>query len=120
MFAVLATLVASLGLAGMLIRSINERRRELGIRVALGATPAAVVRLVVRELTIVLAIGLALGLACSFWSTRLLASQLGGVVSTDALSYGFGVATIAAAIVLAGIPAARRASRLDPTDAMRL
>ena len=119
-FALLATLVASLGLAGMLIRSINERRRELGIRVALGATPAAVVRLVVRELTIVLAIGLALGLVCSFWSTRLLTSQLAGVVSTDALSYGFGVATVAAAFALAGVPAARRASRLDPTDAMRL
>lgn len=118
-FAVLATIVAAVGLAAILSRLVAERRREFGIRVALGATPRGIARLVAGEAGIVLAAGIALGLAASWWIAGLLTSRLFGVVRGDMWSYGLGLAMIVVVMFVCALPALRRAARLDPTIAMR-
>ena len=118
-FAALATIVAAIGLAGVLARTLAERRRELGIRVALGATPAGVARVVAKEAAVVLVVGIPLGLAASWGLAGLLTSHLFGVSSTDPLSFAAGILIVLAVMTACAVPSARRASRLDPTLAMR-
>jgi predicted permease len=119
-FAGLALLLALVGVYGVLSFMVAERRREIGIRLAIGATRGRVVALVMKQGLVIAFTGLAVGLAGALSVNRLLASLLFGVAPTDPLTLG--AVTLALAIVAAlacGLPA-WRASRLDPNTALRL
>ncbi|MBI1353963.1 MAG: FtsX-like permease family protein [Acidobacteria bacterium] len=118
-FAGAALLLAALGAYGVLSYMVNERRREIGIRVALGATRSDVVGQVLRQGLAVTAIGVVLGLAGALVLNRLIASLLFGVQPTDAGTIAFVVATMAAVALAAGGLPAWRAARVDPNVALR-
>ena len=118
-FAGLALLLAVLGTYGVLSFMVAERRREIGIRVAIGATRGSIVALVTKQGLVIVSIGLAAGLAGALGLNRLLASLLFGVEPTDPATLAAVVATIAIVAALAcGLPA-WRASRLDPNVVLR-
>jgi putative ABC transport system permease protein len=118
-FALLATLLAAVGIGGIIAYSVAQRGRELGIRQALGAAPADVVRIVLGEGVRLAVIGVTVGLILAMFGTRLMRTFLFGVGSADPLTY-VAVAVVLAAIALlsAWIPA-RRAIRVRPADALR-
>jgi predicted permease len=118
-FGVLATLLASVGLYGVLAYNVTRRTREIGLRLALGALSRDVVWLVLREALLLLGIGLAVGLPAALGLAHYARGQLFGVSFADPISLGLGVAGLAAAATLAGVIPARRAGRLDPTRALR-
>ena len=118
-FALTALLVAAIGLYGLLAGEVTAQRREIGIRLALGAEPSAVLSGVVRRGLILVAAGLALGLALTVPALRLLASQLTGPSDSPlnaALLAGLIMLTVA---LVASLIPARRASRVDPATALR-
>ena len=118
-FAAVAMLIAAVGIYGVLAYTVNQRTREIGLRMALGAPRAQVLRLVVREGMAVGATGIAVGLACALLLSRILASLVFDVPVRDPLTY-LGVALMLAIVALAAcvIPA-RKASRVDPMVALR-
>jgi predicted permease len=118
-FAAAALLLAAIGAYGVIAFAVVQRTRELGIRMALGATRAEVVRLVVGYGGRLAAIGIALGVVAALALSRVLRSLLFGVSATDPATFA-GVALLLAAVaVLASWLPARRAARIDPTVAMR-
>ena len=118
-FAGLALLLAVVGTYGVLSFMVAERRREIGIRVAIGATRGSIVALVTKQGLAIVAIGLAAGLAGALALTRLLGSLLFGVEPTDPGTLAAVMSTIAIVAALAcGLPA-WRASRLDPNVVLR-
>jgi predicted permease len=118
-FAGLALLLAVVGTYGVLSFMVAERRREIGIRVAIGATRGSIVALVTRQGLVIVSIGLAVGLAGALAASRLLASLLFGVGPSDPATVAAVTVTIAlAAAAACGFPA-WRASRLDPNVALR-
>jgi putative ABC transport system permease protein len=118
-FAACALALAMVGLYGVIALSVGQRRREIGVRMALGARPADVLRLVLGEgLTITLA-GTALGLLGAVALSRVVTSLLYGVSATDAPIYGASAAGIVIVTLLATFIPARRATRVDPTSALR-
>jgi len=120
MFAVLATLVAAVGLYGVLARGVSERRREFGVRAALGATPRAMSSLVAGEAMRLVAGGVVLGLAASWWLSRFVESRLFGVTRFDAVSFGSAVVLAFVVLLVSSLPAARRAGRTDPAEMLRV
>jgi predicted permease len=119
LFASMALLLAAVGIHGVLSYSVSQRGREIGIRMALGATARDMVGLIVREGLGLTAVGLGLGLLGAFAVTRLLSSQLYGVTPTDPLTFG-GVAGMLALVALIATAApARRAAAVNPLDALR-
>jgi uncharacterized membrane protein YeaQ/YmgE (transglycosylase-associated protein family) len=119
LFAVLALAVAAAGLFSVLTRTVAERRRELGIRAALGATPAQIAALITREAATGLAAGAAIGILASAWLSRFLASWLFGVSRFDVLSFAVAMACVIGATILATVPACRQAMRLGPATTLR-
>jgi putative ABC transport system permease protein len=119
LFAATALLLASIAVYGVLSYLVTERRREIGIRMALGATRARVVRHVLGQGVRLTTMGLLLGLAGAFWATRLLASMLYGVRPLDPVTLGAVSLILAAVALIASYVPARRASRVDPTVALR-
>jgi putative ABC transport system permease protein len=119
-FAGVALLLAVIGLYGMLAYSVTQRSREMGIRIALGARPTSVFRLVVRQGMVLVVIGVVLGLAGALAVTRVLTTQLFAVAPRDPAVF----VVVATALTLAGLAAciipARRATRADPISALRL
>lgn len=118
-FAILATVLAMLGLYGVMAHSVTRRTREIGIRIALGAQPERIRGMVLREMLWILGIGLAAGIPAALVLSKVTQSQLYGVKAYDAL-------VVAAAVVALGVTAfaaaylpARRASRVDPLRALR-
>jgi putative ABC transport system permease protein len=119
-FAALALLLAVLGVYGVLSFMVAERRREIGIRLAVGATRRGIVALVMTQGLVMTSIGLAAGLAGAFGLNRLFASLLFGVEPTEAGTVAAVTSAIAIAAALACVFPAWRASRLDPNVVLRV
>jgi putative ABC transport system permease protein len=118
-FGALALLLAGLGLYGITAYTVSRRRNEIGIRMALGAPPAGVIRLVLTRVFVLVVLGLVIGGAASAWGSRLVASLLYGIEPHD-LGTLVGASSILAAIcALAGWLPARRAARIDPAAVLR-
>jgi ABC-type antimicrobial peptide transport system permease subunit len=118
-FAGLALLLAAIGTYGVLSCVVTERRREIGIRVALGATRTHVLTQILKHGLQVTVWGVAIGLAGALALNRLIASLLFGVQPTDSVTILIVIATITAVAVLASWLPAWRASRLDPNVVLR-
>ena len=118
-FALAALLLASLGIYGVIAFAVNQQQRELGIRLALGARPSAVVRMVLVDGLRLTLIGVVLGVAGALATTRLLATLLVGVGPNDPTAF-VGIAFILSLVALAAcwVPA-RRAAAVDPLRALR-
>jgi predicted permease len=118
-FAALATILAAVGLYGVVARSVAERRREFGIRMALGARPALMARLVARDALGVVLGGAVLGLAASAGLARLIESRLFEVSPWDPVAAGAALALLLGVAVAATQPAVRRATHVEPATALR-
>lgn len=118
-FAALATLLASIGLYGVLAYTVAQRTREIGIRMALGATAPEVRSLVLRDVGVLLGIGVLLGVAGALAAGRLFESVLYGVKARDPLVLGASVTVLSIVALLAGSLPAWRATKIDPMVALR-
>jgi len=118
-FAVIAMLLATIGIYGVISYWVERRTSEIGIRVALGADRADILHLVSREFAVMVALGLALGLGGAFALTRLLAGMLFGVSATDLATFGGIPLVLAAAALAATLAPLRRATRIEPLVALR-
>jgi ABC-type antimicrobial peptide transport system permease subunit len=119
-FGIVALLLACLGLYGVTAYAVSRRTREIGIRMAIGATRAEVLGTVVRGALVQLAIGLAIGLPAAIATARLLRSQLFGIGIYDPLSFGGSLVLLGLAAVAASLVPARRAASMDPVRALRI
>jgi ABC-type antimicrobial peptide transport system permease subunit len=113
-------LLAAVGIYAVVAFAVTERTREIGVRVALGAGRRQVRWLVVRQALLPVAVGAGLGFAASLGIGRLLTSQLFDVTPADPLTFLAVVLTFAAVAVTASYLPARRATALDPLDALRI
>jgi ABC-type antimicrobial peptide transport system permease subunit len=118
-FGLLATLLASIGLYGVMAFVVARRRKELGIRIALGASRGLVLWLVMREVLVLLAIGLAVGVPAGLALGRYVSSTLYGVQAGDPWMAGSTVLVLTLVSAAAGLIPAHRASRIDPILALR-
>ncbi len=118
-FGALATLLAAVGLYGVLSYAVAARTREIGIRVALGAERKRLLLLVLREVAVLSALGIGIGLAAGFFAGRLVESELYGLSGRDPLAIVFATFVLVATAALAGYIPAARASRVDPMVALR-
>jgi ABC-type antimicrobial peptide transport system permease subunit len=119
-FGGLALLLASLGLYGVTSYSVNRRRGEIGIRMALGADGTDVVRMVLSRVAALVAAGIAIGTGASVWASRFVASFLYGFERSDPATFVAAALVLSAVAALAGWVPARRASRIDPAGVLRM
>ena len=119
LFAVMALVLAALGVHGVLSYGVTQRTPEIGIRMALGARPGGVRALIVREGLVMATAGIAVGLAGAFLLTRVLQSLLYGVTATDPATFAAVAGVLALVAVLASVLPAWRATRIDPLTAIR-
>ena len=119
-FAAAALFLASLGIYGVVSYSVNQRSQEIGIRMALGASPAGVQARVVGGTLALAGAGVVLGLAASLALSKLLSSMLYGVTATDPVTFGGTVMLLLALAAVAGYLPARRAARVDPNTVLRV
>jgi predicted permease len=115
----IALLLGLIGIYGVISYSVAQRTREIGIRIALGAENSAVRAMFVRHGLRLAAMGVAIGLAAAFALTRLMASLLYGVKPADPLTFGAVAVLLALAVLLASYIPARRATNVDPVEALR-
>ncbi len=118
-FGALATLLAAVGLYGVMAFVVARRTKEIGVRMALGAQQGAVVWLVLKEVLVLLAIGLGIGIPAAYSLSRYVSTQLYGVKPADVSTAAVAITILAAVAVLAGFVPARRASAIDPIKALR-
>jgi ABC-type antimicrobial peptide transport system permease subunit len=118
-FAALATLLAILGLYGVLAFQVTRRTREIGIRLALGATRRAIIGLVAREMLGITLGGLAAGVAAGYACGRLVQNQLFGLDARHPAILAITIGALLGAALVATLIPALRASRIDPLDALR-
>ncbi|MEO7358943.1 MAG: FtsX-like permease family protein, partial [Gemmatimonadaceae bacterium] len=115
----LALLLAALGTYGVIAFSVSQRTREIGIRVALGASAPQVVRMVVAHGLTIAAVGGVAGIMVAVATTRVLHSLLYEVNATDPATFGVIIGVLAICVTAASWIPARRASRIQPTEALR-
>ena len=118
-FGLLATLLAAIGLYGVMAFVVARRTKEVGVRMALGAQPASVIWLVMKEVLLLLAIGLAIGVPAAIGLGRFVAAQLYGIKPSDPWIAGASMVMLILVASMAGFIPARRASRIDPILALR-
>jgi predicted permease len=119
-FGALALLLSLIGLYGVMSFVVTRRTREIGIRLALGATGASAIRLVLRDAVAMIAVGIAIALPCVAALGKLVQSQLFGVTATDPATIAAAALVLAAGALVAAFIPAWRASNVSPTDALRL
>lgn len=118
-FAGAALLLAMVGLYGIMAYITSQRTREIGIRMALGAQRGDMLRLILRQSLVLVFAGIALGILGALGGTRLLATLLYGVSTTDVATYLLVIALLGGAAFLASLIPARRATKINPTEALR-
>ena len=118
-FGGMAILLSAIGIYAVMAHSVTQRRREIGIRMALGAHKRGILRLVVQRGLLLTLIGVAIGLTGAFWLTDLITSQLYGVTATDPVTFvAVSLLLIGVALLACYLPA-RRAAKVDPMTALR-
>ena len=118
-FGILATLLAAIGLYGVMAYTVTRRTREIGIRLALGAGRASLLKLVLREVALLTVAGVAIAIPVALAVTRLVRSELYGIVPNDPLSIAAAAVVLASVALLAGYIPAEPATRVDPLTALR-
>jgi putative ABC transport system permease protein len=118
-FAGLATLLAAIGLYGVISYSVAQRTKEIGIRMALGGQRSDMLRMILRQSGILVLAGMLLGVPIAFGATRLFSTMLYGVGTTDFMTYLLVVTLLAAAALVASAIPAFRATKVDPMTALR-
>jgi predicted permease len=118
-FALIALVLAVLGVYGVMAYNVTQRTQEMGIRMALGAQRSDIVRMVVRQAAVLAGIGLVGGLAVALGTARFLAAFLHGVSPFDLTTFVLVPLALGTAALVAAIVPARRATRIDPVDALR-
>jgi predicted permease len=118
-FGLLATLLAAIGLYGVMSFMVARRTKELGVRMALGAQPASVIWLIMKEVLLLLGLGLAVGIPAAIGLGRFVATQLYGIKPADPWIAGASMLTLILVAIAAGLIPAQRASRIDPIVALR-
>ncbi len=118
-FGALAVLLAALGLFGVTLHSVVRRQREIGIRIALGAAPARVMRLVLARVAVLIGVGVVVGVAVSIWASPLVGSLLYGLGPRDPGTFIAAASVLSMVGLLAGWLPARRALRVNPASILR-
>jgi predicted permease len=118
-FGILATLLAAVGLYGVMAFLVARRTREIGVRMALGAVPGDVIWIVLREVLLLVGVGVAIGLPAALALSRVLRTQLYGISAFDPLSVIVALTAIVLIAALSAYLPARRATRVDPVSALR-
>jgi predicted permease len=118
-FGLVATVLASIGLYGVMAFVVAQRKKELGIRLALGAQPGVLIWMVMREVLLLLAIGLLVGIPAAMALGQYVASQLYGIQARDPVTAAATLVLLTLVSVAAGLIPAQRASRIDPMLALR-
>ena len=118
-FSILATLLAAMGLYGMLTYSVAQRTRELGLRLTLGAVPARLEAMVLKHVGVMTLIGTALGVAAAIGLGRIVEAMLFGVSGYDPLAFVAAAVVLAVVVLAASYGPARRAARIAPMAALR-
>ena len=118
-FGLLAALLSTLGLYGVIAYMVTRRRNEIGVRMALGADGAQVVRLVLREACLLLLAGLVIGTGLALWLGRAATALLYGLKPYDPVALAVAIGVLAAVGIAASCGPALRAARLHPMDALR-
>jgi ABC-type antimicrobial peptide transport system permease subunit len=118
-FGILATLLAAIGLYGVMAFVVARRTKEIGLRMALGASQPTILWMVLRETLLLLVLGLAIGVPSSLLLSRYVSSQLFGVTPTDMGAAAFALTALLLVALAAGFLPARRASVIDPMRALK-
>jgi len=118
-FGVLALVIGCIGVYGVMAFAVTRRTREIGIRMALGASRSGILGMVLRETLVLVAVGIALGVIAALEATRLISTLLFGLKPNDPLTIAGAALLMVAAAVFAGYVPAHRASRVDPVVALR-
>jgi putative ABC transport system permease protein len=118
-YAGVALVLASIGIFGVISYAVSQRTAEIGVRMALGARPADIARLILRRVFSMIVIGIAAGIGVAMWLSRYLRTQLYAASPLDPRVYVSVAALLAAVAVAACLIPARRATRVDPTVALR-
>jgi hypothetical protein len=115
----ISLLLAAIGIYGVMAQSVSRRKHEIGIRMALGAQHADVIRMIVQQSAGFAALGIAAGTVCALLFTKALASLLYGVKPVDITSFTAAAAVLLTAVLVAALVPARKATRVDPVETLR-